>query len=305
MFIPVSAVIATVNRPARLTATIATILEQSYVPAELILVDGSVEPPSAISSWEKRFEKLQYAAAVRLGAASQRNQGVGATSHEYILFLDDDVDLQPDCLRRLWQALQGDSGLGGVNAMIINQQYQTPGAISRFMFTLMHGRAEETFAGKVIGPAINLLPEDLDDLPEVVPVEWLNLGCTMYRRAALPDPPFDAFFTGYSLMEDVTLSQRVAQRGWHLANVRTARIYHDSQPSDHKSDVVVRAEMESVNRHYVMTKVLGRRTALDYLRLAGWEMFQIAGSMASERGRRDIPRVLRGQWRALRRIFSR
>ena len=299
MFIPVSAVIATVNRPARLTATIATILEQSYVPAELIVVDGSVEPPSAIGSWEKQFEKLQYVAAVRLGAASQRGQGVAAASHEYILFFDDDVDLQPDCLRRLWEALQGDLGLGGVNATIINQQYHPPGAFSRWMFTLMHGRAEETFAGKVIGPAINLLPEDRNDLPEVVPVEWLNTTCTMYRREVLPSPAFDDIFTGYSLMEDVTLSRRVATAGWKLGNVRRAQIFHHSHSAADKQDIAAMAFMEFRNRRYVMTEILNRRSFSDYLRLGLWECFTVVSGLTNAGGFQNLPKVLTGKLRAL------
>jgi hypothetical protein len=34
--------------------------------------------------------------------------------------------------------------------------------------------------------------------------------------------------------------------------------------------------MELVNRHYVMTEVLGRRRALDYAQLALWEIFKLA-----------------------------
>jgi len=34
------------------------------------------------------------------------------------------------------------------------------------MFTLMHGRSEKSFAGKVIAQGFNLLPEDRADLPE-------------------------------------------------------------------------------------------------------------------------------------------
>ena len=112
--------------------------------------------------------------------------------------------------------------------MIVNQKYHPPGVISRAVFTLLNGHRALNFAGRVLGPAVNLLPEDRDDLPEVVPVEWLNTTCTLYRREVLPSPPFDAVFRGYSMMEDLTLSLRVG-KGWRLANARTARIFHDSQ----------------------------------------------------------------------------
>ena len=69
--------------------------------------------------------------------------------------------------------------------MITNQQYHSPGRLSRFIYWLLDG-SRPTYAGRILGPAVNLLPEDRDDLGEVVPVDWLNLGCTLYRRDACP-----------------------------------------------------------------------------------------------------------------------
>jgi hypothetical protein len=201
----------------------------------------------------------------------------------------------------MWTAIERDRRLGGVSAMITNQRYAPPGRVSRTMFAIMNGGYEPTFAGRIIGPAVNLLPEDRDDLPEVVPTEWLNTTCTIYRREALPSPPFDAVFTGYSMMEDVSLSVRVG-RNWRLANARTARIFHDSQPGAHKADPRLLAEMELVNRHYVMTRVLQRRGWANELRLLLWELFQLASSAASATSRRHLPDYVRGKVRAIRKV---
>ena len=146
----------------------------------------------------------------------------------------------------------------------------------------------------MLGPAVNLLPEDRDDLPEVVPVQWLNTTCTLYRREALPEPMFPSNFIGYSLMEDLTLSLTVG-RHWKLANARTARIYHDSQRGEHKEDVVAMSTMELVNRHYVMTKVMGKRDFGDYAKLAVWELFQLASCAIDNRGGIAFWRELRGK----------
>jgi hypothetical protein len=178
--------------------------------------------------------------------------------------------------------------------MIVNQRYQPPGRASRLMFWLMAGRTEKTYAGRVLGPAVNLLPEDREDLPEVVPVEWLNTTCTLYRREALPQPPFPDTFTGYSLMEDLALSLTVAKR-WRLANARTARIYHDSQPGRHEDDPVAVSRMELVNRHYVMTVVMGKHGIADYGRFALWELFQLISCAIDNRGGIGFWRRLRGK----------
>ena len=271
-------------------------------PSELIFVDASIDDRSRLiveafaPVFDPRGCQIKWHRAVTAGAAAQRNQCLAQATQPFIWFFDDDILLEAFCLRRLWQALEADSGLGGVNAMITNQRYQTPGRISRTMFRIMAGKSLPSYAGRVLGPAINLLPEDKADLPAIVPVEWLNTTCTLYRRAALPSPPFSSRFEGYSLMEDVCLSLTVA-RQWRLANVREARIFHDSQGGSHKSDHGELYRMTLVNRHYVMTSIMGRGTFGDYVKLGLWQSLELVGSAA--RRRVSLKDMLRGTCRGI------
>ena len=298
--LPVTLVIPTRDRAVALRRTLESLAKQSSQPAELRVVDASTDG-STRSLSEESIPNLRSAVswcrAELAGAASQRNQGVRAASQSTVGFMDDDILLEPDCFARLWRALNSDDRMGGVSTMITNQRYQTPGRISRFVFRLMDDRADSSYAGGVLGPAINLLPEDREDIPEVVPVEWLNTTCALYRREALPDPPFPERFQGYSLMEDVTLSLTVG-RHWKLANARTARIYHDSQPGSHKMDPKLVAEMQLINRHYVMTTVLGRSRISDYFKLFLFELFSLASTLQAPSGRAVFVPTLRGKGRA-------
>lgn len=303
LIIPVSAVVPTRDRAPVLRRTLLSLAEQSVLPAELVVIDGS--EAEASHTIVEEFAKLNFdhvaicwRRAERLGAAIQRNQGVAAASQPFILFFDDDILFEAHCVARLWSAINADPRLGGVNAMITNQKYLPPGRASRTLFTILHGRSESTFAGRIIGPGVNLLPEDRDDLSEVVPTDWLNLGCTLYRRGALPNPPFDSFFTGYSMMEDVALSVRVG-KNWRLANARTARIFHDSQAGSHKADISALAEMELVNRHYIMSTLLGRTRWSDYIRFLTWEAFNLLTTLAVRDNRRHFLPQLQGMARGL------
>jgi glycosyltransferase involved in cell wall biosynthesis len=302
--IPVSAVIPTRNRAAVLRRMLESLAEQSVQPAEVLIVDGSedqstaelcADPPVGLKG------RLTCQRATQLGAALQRNQGVGAASLGVIMFADDDILFEPECVARVWAALESDPSIGGANAMITNQKYHRPGRISKLLFLLVHGR-EASYAGRVVGPAINQLPDDDPSLPDVVPVEWLNLGCTLYRREALPMPPFDEHFVGYSMMEDLALSLTVGRR-WKLVNARTARIFHDSQPGSHKADAAALAAMELVNRHHVMTRVLGRNRLRDYLKLFVFEAFQQASALRSASSRKTFIAALRGRLRGALRIL--
>jgi GT2 family glycosyltransferase len=304
---PISAIVPTHGRVVTLMRTLESLAQQSVHPFEILVVDGSKhhrarqplqQPISGLGS------RVGWIAAKVSGAAPQRNQGVALTQQPFVCFFDDDIIFKPDCMAQLWQAIQSDSQLGGVNALIVNQSYHRPGLASRAMFSLLSiGDGRKNFAGRVVGPAVNLLPEDRSDLPEIVPVDWLNLGCTIYRRQALPNPPFRQEFRGYSLMEDLALSLEVAKK-WKLANARTARIFHDSRPADYKSDDRARSCMEIVNRHLVMTRVMGKRGFINHLKFFLWELFSVASALTSAEGRKSLVYILRGKWDGLRQIVS-
>lgn len=305
--LPLSAVVPTLNREAALARMLESLEVQLLLPAELIVVDGSADGSTRemLAKFADRWRShcsVRWEAARTLGAAVQRMQGMDSATQEFVWFLDDDILFEPSCVMRLWSALQSTEAVGGVNAMITNQRYQTPGAVSRLLFRIMAGEKRTSYAGSVIGPALNLLPEDRPDLPEVVPVEWLNLGCTIYRREALPSPLFAPHFTGYSLMEDLALSL-VVGRKWRLANARTARIYHDSQLGSHKSSVATIAEMELVNRHFVMTSVQGQRDPKSFAKLLVLELFSLTSVLRSPTARSSALEKIRGQLRAMRQIL--
>ena len=303
--LPISAIVPTRHRPDAFANTLRSLAQQLVQPVEMIVVDGSEDDQTKALCHQQipaLGTEIKYYHATEIGAAVQRNQAFKQTTQDFIWLMDDDVLLEPDCLRRLWTAINSDAQMGGVNAMIMNQRYLPPGRVSRTLFQLLHGKAENTYEGKCIGPAFNLLPEDRDELPEVVPVEWLNTTCTLYRRDALPQPLFPSNFVGYSLMEDVTLSLIVG-RQWKLSNARTARIFHDSQPGDHKSNPRTLARMGLVNRHFVMTQILHRRSYQDYWKLFILQIFETATLLQTLKGWMSLLPVIKGKLDALIQIL--
>ncbi|TAE60378.1 MAG: glycosyltransferase [Nostocales cyanobacterium] len=304
--LPISAIVPTRNRSIPLTKTLQSLAQQSVQPVEMIVVDGSTDDQTknvCDLQIPGLLTTIKYYRATEIGAASQRNQAILFASQNVIWLMDDDILLEPDCLLRLWSALQSDPRIGGVNAMITNQRYLPPGFISRNLFYFLHGSYEKSYAGKCIGPGLNLLPEDDPTLPEIVPVEWLNTTCTLYRKDVLPQPLFSSNFIGYSLMEDVTLSLMVG-KNWKLVNARTARIFHDSQPGDHKNNLTVLAKMSLVNRFFVMTQILERHKPSDYWKLIVLQLFEIAACLQSKQGWLSLPSVIAGKLSGTLEIIS-
>lgn len=236
--------------------------------------------------------QLKYQPAHKKGAAVQRIQGLNEATEPFIFFIDDDIVPEPDCLMHLWNCMQLHEKIGGVNAMITNQQYHTPGKATAMMYRLMNGKSLPSYAGKCIGPAWNLLPQDAGE--NVNPVEWLNTTCVLYRRKALPRPLFPEIFQGYSLMEDLALSLTVA-RDWKLFNVRISKIFHDSQPGAHKKNEFALSKMEMVNRHYIMTKILGRKGFEYHLKLFLFEFWGVIPLFTSVKGLKKLFPVIGGK----------
>lgn len=268
----ISVIIPTLNRAHVLNNTIDSISRQNIQPFEIIIIDGS-----------SNFEKLSksdfiglrsdiiHHQATELGAAKQRNQGIILARTSIIGFFDDDILLEKDCIANLYTGLQENPSCGGINAVITNQSYHSLGRISKLFYRMMGADTSQSLAGKCIGPAINFLTDSVakDDFTSV---DWLNTGCTLYRKEALPNPVFDKHFTGYSLMEDLALSLRVA-KNWKLLNSTNSRIYHDSQPSEGKDNIMINAEMELVNRFYIMKHILNKNNLKDYFQLFLQQLF--------------------------------
>jgi glycosyltransferase involved in cell wall biosynthesis len=303
---PISAIIPTAYRPGVLRCTLLSLSEQNVQPDEIIIIDASDNDETMLvcnESFKSLRSKIIYRRAIQKGAATQRNEGMAIAANDFIFFCDDDILFEPFCMERLWAAINSDTTIGGVNAMITNQRYLKPGKITNALYRFMNGKKLDTYAGKCLGPAWNLLPEDDDTLPDYYKVDWLNLGSTIYRKEALPNPVFPVHFKGYSMMEDLTLSSIVG-RNWQLYNVRTARIFHDSQPGSHKSNIFELSKMESVNRYYIMTFILGRNTFKDHIKMLVFETFSISARLTSLKGFKQLPSILSGKMAALITILT-
>ena len=217
--LPISAIVPTRNRAMPFARMLHSLAQQSAQPIEMIVVDASTDDDTqhlCQSVVLGLATKILYYRATETGAATQRNQAIAHASQPHILFADDDILFEPDCLLRLWRSLDQNPQLGGVCTLITNCHYSPPGRMSRWLFQVLHGQSQESFCRAVHwSQPSTCYPKIVSDLPDVVAVEWMNTTCTLYRREAMPTPAFPTHFTGYSLMEDVTLSLMVGKQ-WQL-----------------------------------------------------------------------------------------
>ena len=114
--------------------------------------------------------------------------------------------------------------------------FSAPSGFSSAYYRLQAGYFHPNYGGKLFGPAINCLPCYLPDDPELIPAQWLNSGCVFYRTPLFQRERFPSF-SGYSFMEDVHLSARIAKTH-RLYFHKSARCSHrDGAPRRRAPDV--------------------------------------------------------------------
>jgi glycosyltransferase involved in cell wall biosynthesis len=110
----VSVILPTYNRRESLLRTLDSFIGQTLdaILFEVIVVDDGGEDGTelAIKSGEFPFA-LRYVRQRNQGDAAARNTGAQESEASYLVFVDDDIALEPDCLEGFWRHLHEDTRL--------------------------------------------------------------------------------------------------------------------------------------------------------------------------------------------------
>jgi GT2 family glycosyltransferase len=220
-----SLIIATKDRPGTLQDTLATVLEQTILPAEVIVVDQSktsetrdvVARLAEVAKQSGHVEpQFVYLCDPSLnGAGAARNLGIESAHCPILLFLDDDVLLENSFLAEILAVYSQHSDVGMVSGIISN--YQKP--------SFREGFFERFFCIGAFRDERLPLYWNADALrySEPIPIRKVS-GCVMsVSRSALGSERFNSNYRGRG--EDVDVSWRVSERFPTLLTPR-ARLTH-------------------------------------------------------------------------------
>ena len=222
----VSVIIPTKNRPSDLELTVRTLLEQTILPAQLIVVDQSADDEShrrvqaQIASCKNPATRSIQVCYVQdesiSGGAMARNRAMARASGDIWLFLDDDVCLEPNFLEQI-VAVYRSANVVGVSGIVTN--YTPPSLISRCWSWLF-----------VRGPfhddrqPIYWNSENLRD-SHPLRVSRLGGGLMSFRADAIRNVRFDENLMGVSDGEDVDFCSRLPEDA-SLVIAPKARLVH-------------------------------------------------------------------------------
>ena len=216
-------VVATKDRPGELQRMWDSLITQSRVPDEVVIVDASADPASPSGGGPGR-PVLRFLRSAVASASRQRNAGLDAVSPDATLvgFLDDDAVLEPEAVAEMlaFWTQAGPDVAGAAFNMANHPPLEYP-SLKRTAFVtrlgLYSGRGGEVTASgfqTMIGPVGTTTWTD-----------WLPSGASVWRREVFASHRFDEWFAGYSYLEDLDFSYRVG-RAARLAVVAPARYHH-------------------------------------------------------------------------------
>lgn len=243
-----SLIICTYMRPEPLLALLRSVQRQTLYPAEILIIDGSVDNKTKLILDQNKIENLKYFIVPdnERGLTKQRNFGIRnvAANCDIVCFLDDDTILEEDYFVELIKTYEIYPEALGVGGYItnetkwdkVNDDYKA--VIGEFYFDGWKRKDGSRF---VLRKKLNLdsncapgfLPafshgRSVGFLPpsnKVYKVEQLMGGVSSFRKTVFEKLSFSTYFEGYGLYEDTDFTLRVSKTGNLYLNT-AARLGH-------------------------------------------------------------------------------
>jgi GT2 family glycosyltransferase len=203
---------------------IPSIINQSVLPYELIVVDSSDErglDTRIIDIFKPLPFKFIYK-YTSVGLTHQRNVGVEIASGDYLFFFDDDVVLNSDYHQKVLNVYEDNITAMGVGGIVINER----------TFTFQQTLLRKAFFLPTASGNNNILPSGQLDyvngatLNTIIKVDAL-FGCLFsFKKEVFDTYRFDENLSGYAAGEDVDFSYRVSRK-FNLFLTPFAKAYHN------------------------------------------------------------------------------
>jgi GT2 family glycosyltransferase len=268
-------VIPTYNRPEDLQRAVASILAQTVLPGELLIIDDAslseeilgefsvaCSDREIVFTYYKKDHRLE-----RRGLAESKNRALELAQHD-VIFIDDDIVLDSDFveyIQRTWKTFDEENMIG-VGGMISNNR--TQGVMER-VFHRLFGLCSDV-PWDVTSTGFQVWDESLD---EVAPVQYVHGGLCALKKELAQTLRFPVFEGGRTGLEDVDFAWRAKQAGYFFVMQPKARALHlHSQTS--RETVFAEGVKESRNRRDMYHRLGEGGRILFAWNMLGWILRQ-------------------------------
>jgi GT2 family glycosyltransferase len=114
------------NRPTLLAEALASVCDQTYQASEVTVIDNPSPASEEVARLVGEFKGFKlFRSSVNLGYAAGMNRGIELSGGDYTLLTEDDIVLDPDCVRHLVEYAEGDPETGLAAPVIYNKSEGT------------------------------------------------------------------------------------------------------------------------------------------------------------------------------------
>ncbi len=206
-------------------------------PFEIILVDNA-SCDGSVAAMQERFPDVRV---VRLeeneGYAGGCNRGIEVASGKYVLLLNDDTEVDADCVSELLRVAEADPSVAAcqpkIRALPDKTQFEYSGAAGGLMDIYGYPFSR----GRLMG----YVEADENQYDDSIEIFWASGVCLLVRKSVIEEVgSFDETFFAY--MEEIDLCWRIRLGGHRIVYVPTSVVYHIGGYS---------LERENLNRMYL------------------------------------------------------
>ena len=224
-----SIVIPTKNRPQELITMFNSIIEQTRLPDQVIIIDQSHSDNLVKSSLETLVEKtnirLNYIHDENInGLVAAKSVSLKYNECDIISFFDDDIVLKPNYLFEISQAFINNKSIIGANGIIINRPEHN--YLKSLIFNFFH-------IGLFRDNRQSVLNKTNDT--SLLPVNTLSGGLSSWKKGVFEKVKFDTE-NKFHAYEDKEFSIRVGRAFPNqMYIVHGAKLYHYHSPGNRQS----------------------------------------------------------------------
>lgn len=243
----VSAIVANWNGAYHLDVCLPSLLQQSYEPLEIIVVDsGSTDESERVA---RRWGVGWLPLGRNLGLAGALNCGAEASKGEFLLFLNNDMRFDPNFVQEMVKVIESDGDIFAVDAL----QYDWDGRQKVHLATFLTKKPRGQLHATQVVPGLWIEQEDMENPAVVFQACAANMMVRKEMFCALNgfDPRMPI---GY---EDTDLCWRAWLRGWKTVFAPQAICWHRvGAASLSPEGAAVRFKGVLIGRLIVSTKLL-------------------------------------------------
>ena len=235
-----STIIPTYRRDTDLSECIDSLVIQTRLPAEIIVIDNanSASTREVVSLKQEEFGEKIHFRYIQNGERNSptiaRNIGIRESSGTILLFLDDDVILEQEFIENTLNVFSMYPVAIGVQGTVINKRYPAGINLILRLFYLTHS---ETDKNRFLPSIQNVYAIPLT---KIIRCDWLMSGCTCYKKEIFTEFLFDEKLLRYSSGDDSDLSYRINKKyPGTLFQTPHARLIHKVSMEGRHSDTQV------------------------------------------------------------------